>query len=346
MATTGEMLDIIKTVASRIDHWYIIIDAIDECREADDLLLELHIALGGGKTKILLFNRPNCRFLRERIDARQVITVNRLKNEDDLRMYFETHVQRLQDLHVLPHAAPIEQLLAQLLTGADGIFQWARLMMIHLQSDGLSPWQRLNVITALTTPEQLDTMYIRILKLLSNKLASEQELARRILVWVAFGKRPLTADQMQDVLTPPMAGGDQPLNKLCQKPEERSLTYLEHSAVMVSGGLIKQRWSPHAGPMIYTFVHGSVRDFFETRCAASEAASNEKPGNIDYFLPAIFEVEAELAFVCLSYLLHKMPAGPLSGNIFEPASPETLSDLRPFLSYAAVCWPFHLISMR
>jgi hypothetical protein len=345
-ATTSQLLDIIKTVAARINQWYIIIDAIDECREADDLLLELYKALGGGKTNILLFSRPNVRFLREKTDASQIVTVSRLNNEEDLRIYFDTHLQRLQDLHVLPQSAPIEQLVVQLLTGADGMFQWARLMIIHLQSDGLSPWQRLNVITALATPEQLDTMYIRILKLLSNKLVSEQELARRILVWVAFGKRPLAADQLQDILTPPMSSDDQPLNKLCQRPDERSLTNLEHSAIMVSGGLIERRWSPHTGAMIYTFVHGSVRDFFRTRCAASEAASNSKPGNMDYFLPAIFEVEAELAFVCLSYLLHEVPAGPLSGNMFEAASPANLNNLRPFLSYAALNWPFHLLSMQ
>jgi hypothetical protein len=345
-ATTDELLDIMRTLVARIDQWYIVIDAVDECEDADNLLLDLSKALGDRTCKVLLFSRPNVRFLRQKMKPQQVMTINRLHNQEDLRAYFNVHMQRLQDLGIIPPYATIDQLIDYLLMGADGMFQWARLMITHLQSEGLSPRQRLSVITNLTTPENLDDMFIRILDLLSKKLASEQALARRIFVWVAFAKRPLVANQLEDILTPARVNSSHPPGEICQRAEEDSFTNFEHSAVMVSGGLIEKRWSPHSTTAIYTFIHGSVHDFFKSRCDSSAAVYNSRAGSIDYFLPPMLEAEADLTLLCLSYIVQRIPGKPLSGSMFEPASTATLGDLRPFVSYAALYWPHHLLSME
>jgi hypothetical protein len=343
-ATTEELIDVLRIMASRVDLWYIIIDGVDECETVDELLLDLNKAFKELPVKVLLFSRPNVRFLRQNMKPRQVMTVSR-HNQEDLRGYFNHHLERFQNLGIIPHTANVGQLVDALLIGADGMFQWARLMITHLQSEGLRPWQRVNVIETLTTPENLEDMYERILSLLSKKLVSEQALARQIFAWVALAKKPLTAAQLQDILTPTNQDGASSTNEICQKPEDEEFTNFETSAILVSGSLIEKRWCPYSGDSIYTFIHGSVGDFFKSRYGALGAVSNSVAGSIDYFLPATLQVEAELTLACLSYIIQRIPGKPLSGSMLEVASVAKLSSTRPFVDYAALYWPHHLLSM-
>jgi hypothetical protein len=92
--------------------------------------------------------------------AEQTLTINRSSNDADLRLYFNTHMERLQEFGTIPEHACREKLVKSLLTGADGMFQWAKLMIIHLESDALVSWQKLEIIENLKTPENLDDMYI------------------------------------------------------------------------------------------------------------------------------------------------------------------------------------------
>jgi hypothetical protein len=345
-ATIDELIDALRILASRIDPWYIIIDGVDECETADELLLDLSKAFKQRPTKVLLFSRPNVRFLRQNMKPRQVMAVSRLYNQEDLRVYFDIHLERFQNLGIIPHSANVGQLVDALLVGADGMFQWARLMITHLQSEGLRPWQRVNVIKNLTTPENLEDMYERILSLLSKRLVSEQALARQIFSWVAFAKKPLTAAQLQDILTPPKEDGTSSTKELCQRPEDEDFTNFETSAILVSGSLIEKRWLSSSSASIYTFIHGSVQDFFKSRCDALGAAFNSAAGSIDYFLPATLEVEAELTLACLLYIVQRIPGKPLSGSMLEKASAAKLKAIRSFVDYAALYWPHHLLSMN
>ena len=74
----------------------------------------------------------------------------------------------------------------------------------------------------------------------------------------------------------------------------------------------------------------------------STAISNSAPGAIHYFLPATLEVEADLTIACLSYIVQRIPAQPLHKSILESTS---LCAHGPFVSYAAVYWPFNMQSM-
>jgi hypothetical protein len=339
-----ELLDTMRTLVARVGNWSIVIDAVDECEDEEVLLSDLRETFGDLAVNVLLFSRPNVRPLRKKLEPQQVLTIDRSHNLEDLELYFDTHLRRLQDLDILPSSASIEQLAQHLLKGADGMFQWARLMISHLQSEGLSKWQRLSVITGLTTPEKLEDMYIRILELLSSKALSEQSMARSIFGWLTFAERPLMTHQLQDVLTPTREGISQASLRMCPRPEEEEFTDFESSAVILSGSLVEKRSFPNSAP-IHAFIHGSVYEFFRSRCGALTATSNCQTGSIDYFVPAVLQVQAELALQCLSYIVQRIPGAPLSGNMFESAQIGALNRLRPFLSYAALHWPYHLFKM-
>ncbi|ORY10382.1 hypothetical protein BCR34DRAFT_566803 [Clohesyomyces aquaticus] len=344
-ATTSELVDLIRMLASRIDRWYIVIDGVDECEEADDLILDLGKALGDQQTKLVLFSRPNVRSLRHQMKPEQILSVTRLLNEDDLRLYFNTHLERFQNLGILSASASRDHLVSCLITGANGMFQWARLMINHLRSDGLVPWQRLNIIRRLKTPERLEEMYIRILRHLVDKLSSEQSMARRIFLWLTFGKRSLSTKELEDVLVPCRESSSDLVEKIDFPSEEERFCDFEHSVVMVSGSLVEKRWCSHTQATIYSFIHGSVMEFFQSKCKAAESCFRNKAGTIEYFLPPVREAECDLTLDCLSYIFNRVPGKPLSGSIFEAASPTTLTERQPFVSYAALQWPYHLASM-
>jgi hypothetical protein len=339
-ATTEELRDLVRTLAAHIPGWYLIIDAVDECTDSDDLLLGLSQELEDRSTKVMLFGRPNVGFLRRKLEPSQILNIGRDQNDNDLRLYFDAHLARIQDLGLFPAEIPRTQLLEHLLIGADGMFQWARLMINHLQSDGLLPAEKLNVIRKLQSPEKLDDMYIRILSHLTLKLTSEQSLARRLFIWLAFGKDSLSTHQMQDILT-----YDRELNArqahLMDIPAEKfELADFEHNVVMVTGSLVERRHCPPSEPT-YSFIHGSVVEFIRSRCHAAEA-HNGAAGTIYYFFPPVCEVEAELGQSCLLYMLQKIPGKPLSGDMHQAASRESLSHI-PFAGYATTCWPQHLM---
>lgn len=342
-ATTNELLDLMKILSSRICNWSIVIDAVDECETANELSQELDNVFKGVPTKVLLFSRPNVSFLRHSIPEQQVLSVSRLHNQEDLRAYFEVHLDRFQTLGAIPKSTDVLPLVHALLLSADGMFQWARLMVAHLSSDGLSPRQRVTIIGSLRTPENLDDMYERILVFLSKKLLSERKLARSIFLWLNFAKKPLSATQLQDILTP-YEKNSQTKDEWAKRIDDDSLKDFETSTILVTGGLVEKRWSPIFSTILYTFIHGSVQDFFESRCGAAEAPHHETNHSIKYFLPPTCQAQFELANTCLLYICQTIPSKPLAGNMLQTISATKLSNLRPFVNYAALYWPHHLFS--
>ncbi|OAL44689.1 hypothetical protein IQ07DRAFT_235234 [Pyrenochaeta sp. DS3sAY3a] len=344
IATTNELLDLLKIFSPRIHNWSVVIDGVDECETANELSQDLDDIFKGVPTKILLFSRPNVSFLRHSIPVQQTLSVSRIHNQEDLRAYFKLHLDRFLTLGAIPKSTDVRPLVDALLLSADGMFQWARLMITHLSSDGLSPRQRVTIIGSLRTPENLDDMYERILAFLSKKLLSERKLARSIFLWLNFAKKPLTVIQLQDILTP-YEESSQTKDGWIKRIDDDSLTDFETSTILVTGGLVEKRWSPKLSTNLYTFIHGSVQDFFESRCGTAEAPHNETNHSIKYFLPPTYQAHSELANNCLLYICKTIPGKPLAGNMFETISAITLSEVRPFVNYAALYWPHHLFSM-
>lgn len=343
-ATKNELLDLMKILSSRICNWSVVIDAVDECETGNELSQELSHVFDGAPTKLLFFSRPNMLFLRRNIPVQQVLSISRLHNQEDLRAYFELYLERFQMLGAIPKSTDIPSLVEALLRSADGMFQWARLMVTHLSSDGLSPRQRVAIIGNLRSPENLDDMYERILAFLSKKLLSERKLARSIFLWLNFAKKPLSATQLQDILTP-FEDNSQVKDEWAKRIDDDSLTDFETSTILVTGGLVEKRWSPVSSTNLYTFIHGSVQDFFESRCGAVNAPQNEANHTIAYFLPSASRAHFELVHSCLLYICQTIPSKPLAGDMFKTVSPTTLSNLRPFVNYAALYWPHHLFGM-
>ena len=59
-------------------------------------------------------------------------------------------------------------------------------MVSYLRCPALTPMQRRTGVFDLKTPESLEVMYYRILKLISVKISEDQRLARQVFICIAY----------------------------------------------------------------------------------------------------------------------------------------------------------------
>ena len=332
-STYNEMIDLLASLIKYLGRFYLVLDGIDECNEPDEILLDLWKLCNFQGLRIVLFSRPNVGFLRRILNAEQRIYLTPASHAMDLEIYFRRDLERLRDLRLLPPTVVLEELIANLQLGADGMFLWARLMMTYLRSSAFSSSRRISIISNLETPERLDEMYDRIIELLSRGLRHEQALVRTILLWLTFGESPLSCSQLNDILG---YKGDA-LPQTSSHNYSDDIKEFENAVVITCGGLVEFRHTE------CHFIHYSALEYFRSHCSAPEACVGARSGSIEYFFPPNFDAHTELATACLSYVVFRAPAEPLSGNITQPANVLHVDAIMPFLRYAALKWPRHLL---
>jgi hypothetical protein len=332
-ASNEDLLQLLSVIIRRKQNIYVILDGIDEGDNPDVLIKDLISVFHNSNGKLLFFSRPNVHTLRKAHSLRS-ITITRSSVEPDLRIYFSRQVELLCGDGLLPASHSCEELVAHLLSGANGMFMWARLMISYLNSPALVPASRLASIQTLNSPERLDEMYIRILRLIAKRIKPERHLARQIFLWLTYQRFSLSAKQLQDIVTPLKIGDSSSRLAMGKRNAPDEFVDFEYTVVMVCASLVELS---HTN---YRFIHQSVLEFFQNWFASTyDICSDPKTQQL---LAIRAEAESELSSSCLSYLLFRAPAQPLSGDMRKKASPPQIKDTFPFLSYASVCWTHHL----
>jgi hypothetical protein len=205
----------------------------------------------------------------------------------------------------------------------------------------------------LKSPERLEEMFDRILGLISKSPTSEQDLARRIFLWLLHAKAPLTPEQLQDILSPVQADDSSlQITNHVEHASLREFTNFDRTVVMVCASLV-ERWTSEESPdSYYRFIHRSAIDYLNLEpngagdarhCgySSSEHLHSMTRTSVPFILSCT-EANVKLTRECLTYLMHRVPASPLSGNIMEKADELKVNSALPFLSYASPFWNCHL----
>ena len=332
-ATRNVMIDLITSLIMHLGRFYLVLDGIDESDAPDDILLELWKLRTVSGLRIVLFSRPNVGFLRRFMKPEQIINTKSDLQVIDIEVYVRRNLERLCDLGLLPSRAAIEQQVGKILLGADGMFLWATLMMGHLRSPAFSCSQRVSMIASLTNPEKLDQMYDRIFRLFARNPRYEQAFTRSVLLWLTFGGLPLNCSQLKDILWPQSAEG---CHTNLQSPAD-DIKEFENSVIVLCGGLVEFQ------DTTCRLTHHSAWEYIRSRCSANETVVGVQASSTEYFFPPSFVANTEHAASCLSYINSRAVAGPLSGSINQRASALLISTFMPFLKYAALAWPSHLL---
>ncbi|KAH6714527.1 hypothetical protein BKA61DRAFT_673850 [Leptodontidium sp. MPI-SDFR-AT-0119] len=327
----GELLRVYTKCSGR--ECFIILDGIDECTENDNLIQSLLRLKQDSEVRMLLFSRPNVAALIRTVSNEQQLLIAR-KTSADIEIYLKRKVELLQDEGLLPANANTNQLVGHLLTGADGMFLWARLMVSYLKCPALTRSQRVEVIENVILPEGLEAMYDRIGDLIGQGYQIERNLARKIIIWLTFTKRRLTTRELQGAIA---SSADRP--KASQDDEE-DLEEFTKMVVMTCAGLVETE-------RLHSPVHGQISTFFRfIHLSASEYFSSQECRFKSAISTTAWDAHIEITCSCLYFLTFALPAQPLGERLGKNATKDGLSRAFPFCNYAALHWTGHLEATR
>ena len=328
--TRLELKQLLCLVVGQIGRGYIVLDGLDECEDPDTIIRYLSEAISDTKFNLIVFSRPNVASFRGLNHIQ--LEIDPGKTDADIAAFLEPQIEALYDDDLISEDFDSDGVLRYLLSGANGMFLWARLMVAYLRSSALTPSLRKKAIMEARNPEKLDDMYFRILRLISRKFREEQQLARQVFIWVAHAVRQLEPRELLCVVRSPSED-----STASRAAVDRKEGDLQHTITMVCGSLVELSCGK------FRFVHKSVQDFF-----ATDYAEPFLPNGVAVlsrcFRLTKAEAHCEIVIDCLSYLLFQTPASPLSGDIFQRACAERVRSEFPFLEYTSCCWILHLNS--
>jgi hypothetical protein len=327
-ATQGELLELLQICFQAVPGVYIVLDAIDECENSNDLVKQLFQVSVNTSTKVLLFSRPNVSVLCRRINHNNRLRMEKSSMEADIQLYLGRKVEMLLEDGLLTFSSSPHDLIIHLLQGADGMFLWARLMILYLNSPGLTQNQRVKAITNVNFPEGLDQMYQRILGLISQANNAERILAKKIFIWLTYARGVLNKRQLEEAV---ISGNG---NSGC----DDQYSDFNHAVIMCCAGLVEVKQGVRDDVETYfRFIHLSVQEFFSKQVSEHSESKAEQL----HLIPEEIESHFEIARSCIFYLTFKTPAQPLSEQLGYK-SVQLLDQSFPFLKYAAHWWVYHL----
>jgi hypothetical protein len=284
IASSTELLDLMRVCSSEIGQICLVLDGIDESNEPDLLSRKLKDLVTTAPVKLICFSRPNINCLQKQVPNAQRVGFDREATKSDIRLFLIHHLWTLLDEGMLPQSVDINMLADTLVYGADGMFLWARLMVKYLNSPALTPNSRLETMNSVRFPEGLSAMYDRIVQLISKSGTPELSLARRILLWLShsidegIGAEP-------HALQTAVAFEDDP----------SGFDHFVSVAITVCGGLVEFNPQQH-----FQLTHLTVGEYF-----ADQPWS--RLGHATPLVPDRTSAAVEITLRCVEYLLSHAP---------------------------------------
>ncbi|KAF2874799.1 hypothetical protein BDV95DRAFT_299092 [Massariosphaeria phaeospora] len=198
-ASQKDLVGLLQLCAQELGHIYIVLDGVDECSDQASLLETITQLSVFPVFRILLLGRPSIKGLYRRMANDRILDMGRFAVSDDIKTYLLSNITSLTEQAYLPNI-PLDPLVEHLLTGADGMFLWAKLMIKLLYSPTLTPAKRLSMIKEISHPEGLDQLYSRILALVSNSNRLEKAVAKQVFCWLTYEKIPTTVRLLYEVV--------------------------------------------------------------------------------------------------------------------------------------------------
>lgn len=314
---TADLLTTLKGIIHDFSHFYLVIDAFDECKEKQQFLgfLNAVVMWKLPQTHILVTSRTDidAEIRNRKWDCTSIMVEERLVDAD-----VEKHVQAtLEDDEVLNRWDPKQQRLItkSLIEGTKGNFRW-----VSCQIEALKDCHTLAELedALCSLPATLEETYERALSLVDEK---RKEPIRNVLRWLCFSARPVRLEEIAEVMAIDFAAKPQPI----YDPRKRlidSERFFQTYTSLIHVVKTKSKKVEY-GELI--LAHLSVRDFLVSSKIQSSAVS--------YFAIDALSSHTNIAETCLIYLrqfdkpLELMSRPPESYNLAR---------------YAAKHWPLHV----
>jgi tetratricopeptide (TPR) repeat protein len=296
---------ILKDLALSLDKLYIIVDGLDELKDAPTVINTIKDLINSAAMIQVVFLSRRISAISSQLSTFPTIELTPDLVSSDINNYIS------RELAELPIGDPElqNQVFQRLSQNANGMFLWASLMIQTLKS-ATSPYEIVEVLSDL--PIGLDTIYSAILNKLAKELPRRQALAKRVLLLICCSARPLHWKELESILAFEKSHADLVESK---KP-------FKSAVLELSGSLIE--YLPAND--LFRLVHLSAREFLVT---------SPDDHTVDESARGFFIQEevghSELAEICLLYQIRYG-----SYDLFRIDSMTA-----PFLEYSTLFWCHH-----
>ena len=319
VATDQEVFATLQLLLAQFPRAVLIIDAVDECLNSEKLLGSLNTLTSKGRHCFLvLFSRPTLHFPRLMRESCKMLDLGD-GNISDLEKFLRPRIDSLVLNELIPPPYDPDDYIEQILYRANGLFLWAKLLLVFLESRRLTVDQRLDALENLNRLEGLDSIYREISDMLTTgDSINATDNVKAAFMWVLGARRSVTVAELEVGMAQPLDGPLTARDAFCDF--EGSIGYNFGGLLEVTSGRIVR------------FIHISAHEFFTQEFPASS--------NLLNFGSA--EIQMSIAGKVLSYLVHTVPARPLSGDMFESADAIVERKKFPLLDYAVLFWSYHI----
>ncbi|KAL9134056.1 MAG: hypothetical protein Q9175_004768 [Cornicularia normoerica] len=343
------LLNTLRQMTASLEDIYIILDALDECAERDELLTDLEeiVSWEDANLHVLTTSRRK-KDIEEALtllsDERNRIGIQSALVNADIRTYTHDRLQIDRKLRRWLKRPEVQlEIEDTLMKKADGMFRWAACQLDSLGDCFHLPHLR-HALASL--PKTLDDTYARILCNIDKRYSHYNKHILKILQWLTFSTRPLRLEELAEVFAIDIDETSRfdPGRRL---PEPRDILTLCSSLITLtnsvydasdegSGSVLSEdsqdpdadsvaESSDSGGSTIYVrLAHFSVKEYLVSDRIQHGAAPR-------YSIREI-ESHAVLAEDCIAYLLQFDEPGSLTL--------ETLGQ-SPLAGYAAQFWFAH-----
>ncbi|KAI0112386.1 hypothetical protein GGR51DRAFT_546978 [Nemania sp. FL0031] len=311
----------LRQMIEEFNQVFLILDALDECEEREDLIDSINEITGWGLQTLHILTTS--RMEGDIIDGLNVTEEQKLHIqsdliEEDIRAYIYARLQMDKKLRRWrKDKKDQEAIVGTLMEKSDGMFRWAACQLDALKKC-LSRRELQNALASL--PKTLDETYDKILCSIEEERC---EIVLRILQWLAYSARPLQIEEVADVIAVDTKSKPR-FDPESRFPEPRDILTICSSLVSASSNATGGSYNEKVGEQI-RLAHLSVRDYLVSERILTGKAAR-------YSLQESRAHES-ISQICLAYLLQFDKPGSL---------PRENGGSFPLARYAAEYWPQHV----
>ncbi|KAF2124635.1 hypothetical protein P153DRAFT_325872, partial [Dothidotthia symphoricarpi CBS 119687] len=314
------LLDVTRQAMQQFTHVYVVLDALDECTQRSELMDMLATVAKWRLNNVhLLMTSRKERDIESSLESyvREEDTVCLQGDlvDNDIQRYVQ---QRLSDDKKLAKwnkdAAIRQEIEAAMMHGARGMFRWAVCQLDALRECRNRAMLRKSLATL---PRTLDETYDRILSAISEE---DCEYAVRILQWLTFSARPLSVEEIAEVIAINVAR-DPAFDR--DEVLEDPLEALNICSSLVTITTNRAEVGHHSTQRIIALAHYSVQEYLVSDRIAKGSAKQYSMQEVD--------CHDAIAQSSLAYLMQFQQ--PLSREILEASA---------LARYTAEFWSSHL----
>ncbi|KAJ7658303.1 hypothetical protein DFH06DRAFT_1044776 [Mycena polygramma] len=314
--TYSDLLAMLDAILSQFTGTYVVLDALDECSELDELIQFISTLRSSGKpVHLLVASQPRTIFL----DSAAFKEVSVVDLEPDT-----THADILQFVNSkleldskLKHIRKAKDAGSKIVRKSNGMFRMAACLLQELA--------RKKIVTDIDKilaklPNDLFGIYTRFLQPIDE---DDFVYVTTLLRWVAFSAEPVTLLELDDALAIDFSKPDQWVFEPHKRGSAEALWNLLEGLVVAGPDTSSGPFYRRKKESVVTLAHSSVNDYVLSKEFLEKYKHNLREAPSHTFL----------ARSCVTYLLH-FENNPLNANMLPQY---------PLAQYAAKYWSHHLL---